>query len=80
MAFVTSSGDWICAGERLGETPDWKGTGQLACLAMGGRWGLSVQTALVLRGRVQLAWVEGCILWDGLPFRVYLGRVNCRVF
>lgn len=57
-------------GDRLGKTPDWKVTDQLACLAMGGTW----------RCRVQLAWVEGYILWDGLPFRVYLGRVNCRVF
>lgn len=35
MALVTS-GDSICVGERLGKTPDWKVTDQLACLATGG--------------------------------------------
>lgn len=77
MAFVACSGDWICAWERVGKAPDWNVTDSLACLMV--EEGLSVQTALVSRGRVKFAWVLGSVRFDGLPLEL-LRRVHCAAF
>ena len=57
------SADWLCVGERLRKAADWNVSDPPACLTVGE--GPRVQTALVLRGRVQLTWVPGHILLGG---------------